>query len=250
MRRSVIACAIVISPLARAQTVADSVADFSGTQGYRNWQYGYYESPLTPSGFRQMTIFNDSYWKRSNSDWSYLDSQGGHGNGVVTGGFEIWAVRRWTSPISARVRISVHAWKWNTNCGNGIVARLFVGDQQLWSAPMNYNDTVGVVHSVDRCVVPGETVDFAIDPRNSNDMCDGSNYTALISIAPPCPADFTCDGEVNDADFASFVQGYNLLLCDDPAMAPGCPADLNGDGSVDDADFVVFVSAYDKLACP
>lgn len=55
---------------------------------------------------------------------------------------------------------------------------------------------------------------------------------------------------MNDADFAGFVQGYNLLLCDDPAMAPGCPADLNGDGSVDDADFVVFVSAYDKLACP
>ncbi|MFO0861804.1 MAG: hypothetical protein U0570_14750 [Phycisphaerales bacterium] len=66
----------------------------------------------------------------------------------------------------------------------------------------------------------------------------------------PCPADFNHDGLVEDADFTSFVAGYNTLDCADPAMAPGCPADLNHDAFVDDADFTVFVAAYNELVCP
>ena len=65
----------------------------------------------------------------------------------------------------------------------------------------------------------------------------------------PCPGDFNFDGVVDDADFVIFVQGYNLLLCEDPMMADGCPADMNGDLLVDDADFSLFVVAYDNLSC-
>lgn len=64
-----------------------------------------------------------------------------------------------------------------------------------------------------------------------------------------CVSDFSCDGNVDDADFVVFATGYNILDCADPSMAAGCPADLNGDGLVDDADFVLFVHAYNNLGC-
>ncbi|MFO0861390.1 MAG: LamG-like jellyroll fold domain-containing protein [Phycisphaerales bacterium] len=64
-----------------------------------------------------------------------------------------------------------------------------------------------------------------------------------------CPADFNNDCLVDDFDFTSFVTGYNLLVCEDPAMPFGCPADLNGDQLVDDADFIIFVAAYNTLTC-
>lgn len=75
-------------------------------------------------------------------------------------------------------------------------------------------------------------------------------WVTLVPSAASCPADFNCDVVVDDLDFLIFVQAYNLLVCDDPAMALTCPADINDDGFVDDADFILFVSAYNELVCP
>ncbi|MGH7242203.1 MAG: hypothetical protein ACREJD_02160 [Phycisphaerales bacterium] len=71
-----------------------------------------------------------------------------------------------------------------------------------------------------------------------------------VEAANGCPADFNTDDVVDDADFSTFVTGYNILDCADPSMPAWCPADLNGDGLVDDADFVEFVVAYNTLLCP
>lgn len=60
-----------------------------------------------------------------------------------------------------------------------------------------------------------------------------------------CPADFNCDGQVDDADFVAFVASYNELVI--PPADPEC--DLNGDGLVDDADFILFAVAYNALTC-
>lgn len=66
------------------------------------------------------------------------------------------------------------------------------------------------------------------------------------STVPVCPADFTGDGFVDDADFVTFAAAYEAFSVP-PAEAA---ADLTGDGVVDDADFVIFASAYDNFACP
>lgn len=64
-----------------------------------------------------------------------------------------------------------------------------------------------------------------------------------------CRADFNCDGAVDDTDFVSFLNAYNILDCADPAMPAGCPADITLDGVVDDSDFTAFVQAYNRLLC-
>jgi hypothetical protein len=76
----------------------------------------------------------------------------------------------------------------------------------------------------------------------------GLSTTARSSIYPfcPCPADFTGDGFVDDADFVVFAAAYELFTVPPAAGV----ADLTGDGFVDDADFVVFAAAYAVFACP
>lgn len=77
-----------------------------------------------------------------------------------------------------------------------------------------------------------------------------SSAPLLCDVPDPpscCPADFNCDGQVDDADFSVFVAAYDELICPDaPAV---CPPDFNFDGFVDDADFQVFLLAYSGVLC-
>ena len=61
-----------------------------------------------------------------------------------------------------------------------------------------------------------------------------------------CPADFNCDGFVDDTDFVAFAEAYDQFTV--PPASASC--DLNNDGFVDDSDFVIFAGAYDAFACP
>ncbi|MFO0859730.1 MAG: dockerin type I domain-containing protein [Phycisphaerales bacterium] len=70
-----------------------------------------------------------------------------------------------------------------------------------------------------------------------------------VNITTKCIGDLNNDGFVDDSDFVLFVQAYNLLLCEDPAMAAGCPSDFNRDGFVDDVDFTIFIQTYDLPVC-
>lgn len=65
-----------------------------------------------------------------------------------------------------------------------------------------------------------------------------------------CATDMNGDLLVDDADFSVFIQQYNVLSCDDPAMPSNCSADFNQDTIVDDTDFVIFVGEYNQLVCP
>ena len=66
----------------------------------------------------------------------------------------------------------------------------------------------------------------------------------------PCPADMIIDGFVEDLDFVTFADQYNVFDCTLSGMPAFCSADLNGDGLVDDTDFVLFAEAYDAFICP
>lgn len=81
---------------------------------------------------------------------------------------------------------------------------------------------------------------------NSGGMFGAAYGMSSIVPADPCPADFTGDGFVDDADFVAFAAAYDAFSV--PPAAAAC--DLTGDGFVDDSDFVVFAAAYDSFTCP
>ncbi|MBY0113997.1 MAG: hypothetical protein K2Y21_14365 [Phycisphaerales bacterium] len=75
-----------------------------------------------------------------------------------------------------------------------------------------------------------------------------SSRLFVLTLQAPCPADFTNDGMVDDADYAIFASAYDAISC--PAPPQECPADLNLDGIVDDADFGLFLLSYEFTVCP
>lgn len=84
---------------------------------------------------------------------------------------------------------------------------------------------------------------------SATDECGQSVSASIHLTVGACAGDFNGDGMVEDADFLTFVEGYNLLICSDSSMPGGCPADLNRDGLVDDLDFQAFITPYDQLEC-
>ena len=120
-----------------ADSIFDSVAEFSGTQGQDNWYYGYYDgdnaSPFTSSDFEEMPQFiNDNQWIIHRGDptgyWTTLSASGGHPNGPVGNYYqdtEHWAVRRWVSDVAGTLQIEGNLSKSST-FGDGTINNVFV----------------------------------------------------------------------------------------------------------------------------
>ena len=89
--------------------IADSVADFSSTQGYLGWQYGYLHGALTSSTFKELSWNKFGWWGGFADYWTAVDQIGGHPHGPIStrpAQVEQWAVRRWTSNFTGDVTIS------------------------------------------------------------------------------------------------------------------------------------------------
>ena len=187
---------LCIVPAVDAAMVSDSVADFSSVQGQNNWYYGYYDGPFTPAEFTQMTVFIGSTWYVDNETvtdpdiyWTQLTPARAHGNGTTTSGGrtpdEQWAVRRWIAEVNGPILISGALAKApNGVVGNGIVGHIFVDGVEVFSQIIAGSDTVGVNYSFTTNVLAGQAIDFALDPRFSNDHSDTTIFTAQIFAVP------------------------------------------------------------------
>jgi len=188
--------------VAQAQSLADSVADFSGVQGHGGWYYGFYDgdvvTPYHPSDFELMASF-DSGLNGEPPYWHNLEGPGGyfslirasrvHPNGRFTSGGRVaedqWVVRRWVSTFNGSVRVRASFVDLNTSCGNGIRAHIFLGSSEVYSHIVN--SLVEQVFEMDLCVSIGTIIDFAVDPLESWDSCDNTGVT--VSITGPITAD-------------------------------------------------------------
>lgn len=142
--------------------IADSVAEFSGTQGQDNWFYGYYNlrddvengnGVYDPGDFIPFlndgsnTVSNDpafGAWKDSpnhwdggkwdllnnaapvsHGPWTEITATGGHPAANAQGDEEVhWNIRRWESEVNGEVRIRGTVSNGSAN-GDGTVGRIF-----------------------------------------------------------------------------------------------------------------------------
>lgn len=200
-RRALMATTLLVAAAlpAQATTLADSVADFSATQGQGGWFYGYYSGTFSPAGFALMPSYTaaDQTWSvdRLPPDplyYTVLNPLGGHPNGVITSGgrepLEQWAVRRWVSGYTGTVQLSGNIADLNGGGGNGVIGRIFLNGAQVFSAEIANANFNGVDYALLVNVVPGTAIDFAIDPKDANDLFDLTRFQATISVAVPEPA--------------------------------------------------------------
>jgi hypothetical protein len=188
-------------------TVADSVADWStsGTQGEKNWYYGYYnrttdpggvyaagdfiQFPRNPGAWSANNFWDGSKWDwfAGNPPWDEIGVQAVHPNGINNAA-EHWVIRRWSSEVSGRIVVDWRMAKSNP-AGNGVTGRLFHNGVQLDTAAIGGTDTVGVNRSVTITNVNvGDFIDLALDPTgpggDTGDGSDGSINSMTIRGAP------------------------------------------------------------------
>jgi hypothetical protein len=229
--------------LERDVIVADTLRDFSGTQGTSNgtWFYGncYIETGTTynPSSVTPMTYMRQSFGYEYTSFYSYakIDANGAHpsarfGYPVV---YPVWTVRRWHSNTAALARISGTIIR-SSIYGDGTGTRIYVDGNLVYSTIIG---GAGAGATVDfdftTPIQVGSKVDFAVTPGSAIDIgYDYIDFRAKISVPAPPPATFTAWQEQNFTA-AEFI---------DPGVSGGSAAPT-GDGIENLLKYAANVSA-------
>ncbi|KAA3623922.1 MAG: HYR domain-containing protein, partial [Bacteroidetes bacterium] len=171
--------------------LANSSSDFSGVQGNNGWTYGMSFAFDLGSGFTLLPNWSGFVWNNPGAafDLPQLDANGGHPQVENLR----WTVRRWTSNYSGTVELSGSFFDRDGNCGDGANVRIFKNAVQVYeylNIPLGSTN-----YSFDIDVVPGDFIDFAIDPK-FDAYCDDTHFTAIITAQTGITHDDNC-GVVN-----------------------------------------------------
>ena len=155
--------------------LASSTADFSGTQGQNNWEYGSF-APWDYQNFAQLPNFN-GVWYGTQSDSTPLIGP----SAMMAGADDLsWAVRRWTSDFTGQVSISGAYYDIDNNCpADSLKLRILQNGVPIFS-----DENVGSTstpYSVTTFVQTGDLLDFAIDP-DSVAHCDTAYFSVTIQV--------------------------------------------------------------------
>ncbi|MBL9126543.1 MAG: hypothetical protein JNL97_02795, partial [Verrucomicrobiales bacterium] len=198
-----IAACLTLAHSARAQVLADSIAEFSGVQGQGDWYYGYrnYTADGGAENYDPVTGFiafaggdgagewdgSSQFWQGAFWDletaatgpWTEIRSEATHPNGAnSTPNEEHWVVRRWvanelTGDTSVTVRW--HTRKGNTS-GGGVTGGVWVNGVRLASVALAGNNTAGVTRTNFVTAKKGDRFDLVLTPVGaSGDRADGSD---------------------------------------------------------------------------
>lgn len=167
--------------------VADSQAEFSGTQGANGWSYRYDVSWAKGE-------YGASAYNPTGDMWGYGSAgawEGGADERIIkegqhpgySGSDPVLAIRRWTSDVAGPVTISGALAKLDTRGGDGVDCSIWVNTTQVYQCGLAGTDGVGVSYSFSTNLSVGDTVDFVVDPRTWHGN-DATMFTATISQVP------------------------------------------------------------------
>lgn len=214
--------ALVLSPsenrlIGATAIVADSVKEFSTTQGQNRWRYGYMVGAYSKNGFQEFTErfsccgYGDA-WASTEFVWTSLWQYGGSPNGLNgnLGRKRILhlAVRRWVSSITGPVKIKGQI----SDClgpglacdGGSTIVGIYIDGVNVFSRSSNVSD-----YSVDATLQVGAAVDFTID-SGGNDVNDGTTFTAQIEAQTEPSVD-----PLSAISFQGLLNGTNGLPISD-----------------------------------
>jgi len=181
------------------RVLADSVADFSLTQGQDGWYYGYDGGSLDSFALMTRTSVITTYvpatgdvwdcWANDVTHWAQLFRLGGHPNGTDTSApsppILQRVVRRWLSSFAGDVAISGELAKIDVTVmgSNGIDGIVYVDGVERYATFIGGEDGGGLSYEVFASLKRGSTVDFVLDAHDGDDHHDLSRFTAVIAKA-------------------------------------------------------------------
>jgi len=190
------------SCLSQGQILADSISQFSGTQGQSGWNYGYYDKTGdTPppvyalSDFQLMTQYDGTTWWVNNVDntttgfFTRLYATGGHSNGLdnypgrTRALREHFAVRRWTSTYSGLVQIDIKHHKIDP-AGSGTNFILYRNAAALFNPNFGNMSTSPTNYTFTTNIASGDKLDLFLDSWMAQDANDNSHLSMKITVVP------------------------------------------------------------------
>ncbi|MES2708730.1 MAG: hypothetical protein V4726_19195 [Verrucomicrobiota bacterium] len=189
-------CCLTLMP-SHAAEIANSITEFSQTQGDLGWQWGWRNFTQDGSGdqtYNAVTAFlpfTPAQWNGNqfalggNPPWTSMAAEAAHPNSAGNGA-EHWVIRRWVATELTQVtplRVTVKLRKQNPN-GGGTTGALFQNGNLKFSRAVEGADSTGYELDYFLNVIPGDRIDFALTPVNFNgtrdDGADGSLFSMLV----------------------------------------------------------------------
>ncbi len=172
--------------------IANSLRDFSGVQGKEGWSYGYVGNDKSGSTPYDPAKTLPMKWLPLPGDWANvwtgpgkyfsLGEEGGSG-GVIEGG-QGWAVLRWSSDRSGRVRVTASPRA--SVQGDGIGVKVYADGRELFGQllPPGTSAAIDVVTEVSQ----GTRLDFVVTPgAGTNVDFDHVDWNISILTLPMEP---------------------------------------------------------------
>ncbi len=148
--------------------LADSVRDFSGTQGYRGWSFGAFAG-YGSTDFQPLTNYEVTDWTQVwGGAFPWLTVTTGDQHPSTTGSQPVSAVRRWTSTYEGSVHITGQF-----QCGaggDGVGVSVFVDGERIIHASLGGGNAITAPLDFVQTVHPGTRLAFAVDPGPGNDI--------------------------------------------------------------------------------
>jgi hypothetical protein len=252
-------------PPAPIPPYADSLIDWSttGTQGRKNWFYGYYNltqdgnanyetadfipftnsagpagGPVDPDG----NHWSGTQWDltaAASGPWTELGPANTHPNGTNSlPNEEHWTIRRFVAsdvPENAPVEVVWETRKTNLN-GDGVTGILFVNGNRVDEETIAGNDGVGVTNTFNMNLKNSDIIELAHTPVGITNDGDGADGSAnRLTIRSKVAGDFDGNLRLTDVDIDLLSEAARLGSTD-PKF------DVNADNAVNQADRTRWIS--------
>lgn len=162
----------------QAGSVWQADLDFNSKQGIQNWTYQSWNG----------SSYSDMTYDSSHNEWAgfrplcLISPQGMHPDAGCD------PTRTWTSPITGTVTISGQVYDQDLHDGNGVVAQILRGDDELWTVTIENGDEAGASYNLEVEVREGDQIHFRINARGDAGW-DSTFFNPGINIGPaPCPS--------------------------------------------------------------
>jgi hypothetical protein len=152
--------------------------DFGSAQGGHNWSYQSWNG----ASYSNMTFDAAQHRWQGSRPLCQVWNQGVHPD------LGCEPTRTWISPITGTVTLNGKVYDWDPKGGNGVVASIYKGNDQLWSATINNGNTTGESFDLKISVRTGDAIHFRVNARGDSTF-DSTYFNPGINIGPaPCPS--------------------------------------------------------------
>jgi hypothetical protein len=141
--------------------------DWQPVQGDEALRYTYGPLRYSTETWYGSTFWTGPDWTRVGRDWQHSGTQ-------------VASVRVFHAPKAGRVRVTGHAYKADTKCGDGVVTMVRHNGRTLWRAEIDAADTKGAEHDLSLDLIVDDRVQFVLH-RRGEISCDTTYWDPAIT---------------------------------------------------------------------